>query len=219
MNAGEYSITIDKLMLTDMDEDAQTEATMTMWAKMISGTKIVGDYLKDSDKELIVMKMNIDLLDKKIPVDAFIDSKKKETYLGTDFATETVNAIKEYNSDVYFDPTAMELLEDKYILITEEDIKRSTNSKSDKSLAYINLDWNKIFREYINTLDSSSFEKKGNTIKWTFSKKELKSFIKYAEENSSEKEKKAVKELEKIADIFSNYEETHSKDNNEIHRN
>lgn len=207
MNAGTYSLVIDKLTIAGESEDARTRASMDLGAKMISGTKISGDYLKDSEKKRIAMDMNIDVLGQKIPMDFFMDQKKKTMYLSTGFMTETVNIMKEFNAEMTFDAKEIEKLEGKYVRMTEEDMKKSANSKTDTSLAYENFDW-EFLGKYLNTLDADSFEKKDDTIKRTFTKKDIKGYIDYAKENGSKEEKKAVKELEKNLDDLTKYEQT-----------
>ncbi|MDT2495760.1 hypothetical protein [Enterococcus avium] len=207
MNAGSYSIVIDKMTISGEGEDARTRASMDLGAKMISGTKISGDYLKDSEKKRIAMDMNIDVLGQKIPMDFFMDQKKKSMYLSTDFMTETVNIMKEFNAEMAFDEKEIEKLKGKYVQMTEEDMKKNANNKTDTSLAYENFDW-EFLGNYLNTLDSDSFEKKDDTIKRTFTKKDIKGYIDYAKENGSKEEKKAVKELEKNLDDLTKYEQT-----------
>ncbi|MGL9727188.1 hypothetical protein [Enterococcus sp. DIV0756] len=207
MNAGTYSLVIDKLTIAGESEDARTRASMDLGAKMISGTKISGNYLKDSEKKRIAMDMNIDVLGQKIPMDFFMDQKKKTMYLSTGFMTETVNIMKEFNAEMTFDAKEIEKLEGKYVRMTEEDMKKSANSKTDTSFAYENFDW-EFLGKYLNTLDADSFEKKDDTIKRTFTKKDIKGYIDYAKENGSKEDKKAVKELEKNLDDLTKYEQT-----------
>ena len=168
MNVGSYSIVIDKMTISGEGEDARTRASMDLGAKMISGTKISGDYLKDSEKERIAMDIN---------------------------------------AEMAFDAKEIEKLKGKYVQMTEEDMKKSANNKTDTSLAYENFDW-EFLGNYLNTLDSDSFEKKDDTIKRTFTKKDIKGYIDYAKENGSKEEKKAVKELEKNLDDLTKYEQT-----------
>lgn len=207
MNAGEYSILIDKMTITGEEEDAQTRASMDMAAKMISGTKISGDYLQDSEKELVDLNMNVDVLGQKIPINMFMDQKKQSMYLDTGFMTEMMNIVKEFNADVSFEAKDFEKLNGKYIHITEEDMKKQADSKTDTSALTAGFN-GKLFREYLDTLESDSFEKKEDTIKRTFTKKDIKGYIKYAKENGSKEEKKAVKELEKNLDDLTKYEQT-----------
>ena len=121
--------------------------------------------------------------------------------------TETVNIMKEFNAEMAFDAKEIEKLKGKYVQMTEEDMKKNANNKTDTSLAYENFDW-EFLGNYLNTLDSDSFEKKDDTIKRTFTKKDIKGYIDYAKENGSKEEKKAVKELEKNLDDLTKYEQT-----------
>lgn len=207
MNAGDYSIVIDKMTITNADADARTRASMDMGAKMISGTKISGDYLKDSEKKLIAMNMNIDVLGQKIPIKTFMDQKKKSLYLSTDFMTETANIMKEFNADVSLEAKDLEKLKGKYVHMTEEDLKEMTSGETDTDSLGKSTD-SKLFSEYLDTLESDSFEKKDDTIKRTFTKKDIQGFIKYAKENGSKDEKKSIKELEENIDELTKYEQT-----------
>lgn len=207
MNAGDYSIVIDKMTITGEEEDAQTRASMDMAAKMISGTKISGDYLQDSEKELVGLNMNVDVLGQKIPINMFMDQKKKSMYLDTGFMTEMMNIMKDFNADVSFEAKDFEKLNGKYIHMTEEDMKKQADGKTDTSALTAGFN-GKLFREYLDTLESDSFEKKEDTIKRKFTKKDIQGYIKYAKENGNKDEKKAAKELEESLDELTKYEQT-----------
>lgn len=209
MDAGNFSILVDKMSIEseDADTDASTRASMDMAAKMISGTKISGDYLKDKEGKRMEMNMNFDLLGQKIPLNFFMDQKKKSVYMSTEFLTEINEIAKAFSTEVPIEAKDVEQLKGKYIHITEEDMKKQAGNKTDVDSFSGDMN-SKLFREYLDTLESDSFEKKEDTIKRTFTKKNIQGFIKYAEENGNKDEKKAAEDLEKNIDQLTDYEQT-----------
>ena len=207
MNAGDYSIVIDKVSIKAEDADAPTRTSMEMASKMISGTKISGDYLKDSKKNLLAMNMEFDALGQKIPIEFFSDQKNKSVYLSTEFLTEATEIAKEFGKEIPINDQDLKELQGKYVHITEEDMKKTAEGKTSKATISGNID-SKLFSDYLDTLDSDSFEKTDDTIKRTFTKKDIQGFIKYAKENGNKDEKKAAKDFEKNIDQLTKYEQT-----------
>ncbi|MDT2524839.1 hypothetical protein [Enterococcus raffinosus] len=206
MNAGEYSAVIDKVSIETKDADAPTRTIIDMAAKMISGTKITGDYQQDSEKELVATTMSIDGLGQKLPLTLFMDVKKQSVYMSTDFMTELVDIAKEFNPDVPFDAKDFEQLRGKYIYANEEDLEKSGDKKDTDSKSEAVSPT--LVSDYIATLDPDSFEKEGDTLKRTFTKKDIQNFIKYAKENGDKEAKELVKELEKNMDDLTEYKQT-----------
>lgn len=207
MNAGEYSMVIDKVSIAGGEADAATRASMEMAAKMINGTKISGDYLKDSEKKAVAMNMNFDLFGQKIPLEFFMDQKKHSFYLSTQFLSEITEIAEAFDAAVPYSEKDLESLKGKYIHFNEEDMKDLAGAQGDTSSFSKQTD-SKLFSEYMDTLDSDSFEKKDNTIKRKFTKKDIKDFIKYAKENGNKEEKKAIKNIEENLDELTKYEQT-----------
>lgn len=206
MNAGEYSAVIDKVSIETKDADAPTRTMIDMAAKMISGTKITGDYQQDSEKELVATTMSIDGLGQKLPLTLFMDVKKQSVYMSTDFMTELVDIAKEFNPNVPFDAKEFEQLKGKYIYANEEDLEKSGDKKDTDSKSEAVSPT--LVSDYIATLDPDSFEKEGDTLKRTFTKKDIQNFIKYAKENGDKEAKELVKELEKNMDDLTEYKQT-----------
>lgn len=207
MNAGEYSIALNKVSIEAENADAPTRASMEMVAKMVSGTKISGDYLKDSKKEQLEMTMDFDLLGQKIPVEFFMNEKKQELYMNTVILTEIIDIAKEFDAEIPIEAKDLERLEGKYIHVTEKDMEESTAGDTAADSISGNLD-TEIFSEYLDTLAPESFEKKEDTIKRTFTKKDIQGFIKYVEENGNKDEKKTAKDLKGSLDQLTKYEQT-----------
>ena len=208
MNAGNYSIVIDKMTITGNDnDDDRTRAAKDLGAKVISGTKISGDYLKDSEKKLLAMNMTVDVLGQKLPIDSFMDQKKKSLYISSDSLKETMSIIKQFNINASFELKDFDEIKGKYLHITNDELKRIIPSMANSDLLSGTPN-SKLFSEYLDTLKSDSFEKKDDTIKRTFTKKDIQNFIKYTKENGNKDEKKAVKGLEKKLDDLTKYEQT-----------
>lgn len=207
MNSGEFSAVIDKITIDTEETDAPTRTMTEMATKIISGTKVSGNYLIDFKKELLAMDMTVDSLGQKLPVELNIDGKRPSVYISTAFMSELVEIIKEFNPDIPFDAETFEKLEGKYILDDQKESKGKDGSKIDMSTFSESLN-SKLFSGYLNTLDSDSFEKKENTIKRTFTKRDIQNFIKYAKENGDKDAKKDVKELEKNINNLAKYKQT-----------
>ena len=208
MNAGEYSLVIDNVSIKgEGDEtDAPARASMEMAAKMINGTKISGDYLKDDEKKLLQMSMNVELLGQKIPVKFFMDQKKKSLYMSTEMLSEISQIAKEFGSEAPINESDLQKLKGKYIHIEEKDLKDQGASKANADVISGGFN-SKLFRDYAETLDSDSFEKKDDTITRTFTKKDIQDFIKYAKENGNDDEKKTATDLEKQIKDLTTYEQ------------
>lgn len=208
MNAGNYSLVIDNVEIKGGDEaDAPARASMEMAAKMINGTKISGEYLKDDEKELLEMSMNVELLGQKVPVKFFMDQKKKSLYMSTEMLSEISQIAKEFGSEAPINESDLQKLKGKYIHIEEKDLEDKGANKANTDVVSGGFN-SKLFREYAETLDSDSFEKKDDTITRTFTKKDIQGFIKYAKENGNSDEKKTAKDLEKKLDDLTKYEQT-----------
>lgn len=207
MNAGEYSAVIDKVTIEASEgeeADASTRATLDVASKMIGGTKITGDYLVDFKKERLAMNATVDVLGQKLPVELLYDGKRPSVYMSTEFMSELVNIIKEMNPDIPFEAETFEQLNGKYVYDDQKDPK---DSKEEAETLSETLH-SQLFVDYLNTLESDSFEKKEDTIKRTFTKRDIQNFIKYAKENGSKEEKKDAKELEKKLKDLTKYEQT-----------
>ncbi|MBO0457029.1 hypothetical protein JZO77_09815 [Enterococcus hulanensis] len=207
MNAGKYSLVIDKMTYSNDDADARTRASMDMASKMVSGTKISGDYLKDTKKKLVAMDMTVAVLGQQIPVELVSNQKDHSIYVNANLATEINEILKVFSSDISIEAKDLEQLKGKYIHATEADLKKIISSKTDTAVTGNKVN-SKLFSEYIDTLEPDSFEKKEDTIKRTFTKKDIQGFIKYAKENGNKDEKKSVKALEKNFDQLTKYEQT-----------
>lgn len=207
MNAGDYSLVVDKLSLEAEEKDAPTRASLEMAAKMITGTKVSGDYLKDTEKNLLNMTLAFDLLGQKIPLEFFVDQKQQGFYMSTDFLPEVIAIAKEFNTELPIETKDFEQLTGKYLHITEEDLEKQANNQK-KAVSLSGINDSKLFREYLETLEPDFFEEKGDTIKGTFTKKDLQAFIKYAEEKGDKDEKQAAKELAGNLKQLTKYEQT-----------
>lgn len=207
MNAGEFSMEINKLSIEGDDMDAPTRASLEMAAKMITGTKVSGDYLKDTEKNLLNMTLAFDLLGQKIPLEFFVDQKQPAFYMSTDFLPEVIAIAKEFNTELPIETKDFEQLTGKYLHITEEDLEKQANNQK-KAVSLSGINDSKLFREYLETLEPDFFEEKGDTIKGTFTKKDLQAFIKYAEEKGDKDEKQAAKELSGNLKQLTKYEQT-----------
>lgn len=65
----------------------------------------------------------------------------------------------------------------------------------------------KLFSDYMNTLDSDSFERKGSTITRTFTKKDIKGYVNYVNVHGDKDEKKEVKELKKNLHLLTEFKQ------------
>ncbi|MDT2600844.1 hypothetical protein P7D85_13745 [Enterococcus hulanensis] len=207
MNSGEFSAVIDKLTIETEDSDAPTRTMTDMAAKLISGTKVSGNYLIDFKKELLATNMTVDNLGQKLPIELYIDGKRPSTYMSTAFMSELVDIVKEFNPDIPFDAEMFEEVEGKYILDDQKESKEKDDAKTDVGTLSESLN-SDLVSDYLGTLDPDSFEKKEDTIKRTFTKKDIQNFIKYAKENGDKDAKKEVKELEKNIDDLTEYKQT-----------
>lgn len=207
MNSGEFTAEIDKVTIEAKDADAPTRTMTDMAAKMFSGTKISGNYLIDFKKELLETDMTVDSLGQKLPIDLYIDGKRPSVYMGTAFMSNLVDILKEFNPDIPFDTEMFENLEGKYILDDQKNSKGKDSSKTDVSALSKSLN-SELFIDYLGTLESDSFEKKEDTIKRTFTKKDIQKFIKFIKENGDKDVKKDAKELEKNIDDLVEYKQT-----------
>lgn len=166
-NAGDYSLVVDKLLLETEENAAPTRASLEMAAKMITGTKVSGDYLKDTEKNLLNMTLAFDLLGQKIPLEFFVDQKQPAFYMSTDFLPEVIAIAKEFNTELPIETKDFEQLTGKYLHITEEDLEKQANNQK-KAVSLSGINDSKLFREYLETLEPDFFEEKGDTIKGTF---------------------------------------------------
>lgn len=210
MNAGEYSAVIDKVVIEaneGEEPDASTRTMLDMASKMIGGTKVSGDYLVDFEKERLAMNMTVDGLGQKLPVEFFYDGKRPSVYFSTEFMSELVNLAKEMNPDIPFEAETFEQLKGKYIFDDQKDSKEEKESKEESNTLSGTLH-SELFSEYLDTLESDSFEKKDDTIKRKFTKKDIQGFVTYAKENGSKEEKQDAKDLEKNLKDLTKYEQT-----------
>lgn len=206
MNAGEYSLEINNLSIIAEDADAPTRTQMDMFSKMINGSKVSGSYQLDDKEKLFSMEMNVEMLGQKIPVDFLMNQKNDSIYLNTNFMTKAMELAKEFNSELPIDQNSLESLQGKYIKITDEDVKK----KASKQLATDQIDENlnsKLFIDYINTLDSDTFEKNENEITRTFTKRDINGFVNYVNTHGNKAEKKEAKELKKNLKMLTNYKQ------------
>ncbi|MDT2597962.1 hypothetical protein P7D52_12660 [Enterococcus dongliensis] len=206
MNAGNYAVVIDQLAIKSATDNASQRASMEMAAKMISGTKISGNYLKDSKKKLWTMTADLELLGQTIPLEFFMDQKKQSVYLDTVILTKLTEIAKEFDAQVPIKAKDLEALKGKYIHITKDDLEEQRKKQPTTALSG-NFD-SKLFSEYLETLDADSFEKKGDTIKRTFTKKDIQGFVSYVKEHGDQDEQQTAKELAKNSDQLTKYKQT-----------
>lgn len=206
MNAGDYSLEIDNLSITAEDADAPMRTQMDMVSKMINGSKVSGSYQLDDKEKLLSMNMNVEMLGQKIPVDFLMNQKNNSIYLNTNFMTKAMELAKEFNSELPIDQNSLESLKGKYIKITDEDVKKNSSNQLPADQINENLN-SKLFIEYINTLDSNSFEKKENKITRTFTKNDIKGFVNYVNTHGNKTEKKEAKELKKNLNILKSFKQ------------
>ncbi|WP_313630687.1 hypothetical protein [Enterococcus devriesei] len=209
MNAGNYSVVVDELAIKGNDQDAPTRASMEMIAKMVSGTKITGDYQKDTEAKLAKINMNIAALGQTVPLNLYFDMKENDpsVYLSTEFMSKALEIAKEFNAETPIDAKEFEQFKGKYIHLTNEDLEKNTAGK--KQTSDIAASFNsKHFADYLATLDTDSFKQEGDTIQRTFTKKDLQGFFDYVKENGSKKEQASIKDAEKRLDQLSSYKQT-----------
>lgn len=208
-NAGKYSIVVNELAIKGEDQDASTRASMEMLAKMISGTKITGDYQKDTKAKLAKINMNIAAFGQTVPLNMYLDMQEKEpsVYLSTEFMSKALEIAKEFNAETPIDAKDFEQFKGKYIHLTNEDLKK--NMGGEKQTGDITASLNsKHFVDYLDTLDADSFKQEGDTIQRTFTKKDLQGYFDYVKENGSKKEQASIKDAEKQLDQLSSYKQT-----------
>lgn len=206
MNAGEYSIEIDHLSIDAENAAAPTKAQMAMIAKMVTGTKISGGYRLDSKEELLFMDMNVKVLGQEIPLEFLMNQKDDSFYVSTNFMTKAMELAKEFNAEIPVEESTFEALEGKYIHITDEDVQENITDQVTTDRMNDPLH-SKLFSDYINTLDSDSFERKGDTITRTFTKKDMKGFVNYVNIHGDKAEKKEANELKKNLHLLTEFKQ------------
>lgn len=206
MNAGEYSLEIDHLSIEAENADASTKAQMDMIAKMITGTKISGSYQLDSKEELLSMDMNVEALGQEIPLEFLMNQREGSFYVNTNFMAKAMELAKEFTAEIPIEESNIEALEGKYIQITDEDVKENVADQVTTDRMNDNLN-SKLFSDYINTLDSDSFERKGDTITRTFTKEDMKGFVNYVNVHGDKAEKKEAKELKKNLNLLTEFKQ------------
>lgn len=209
MNAGKYSIVVDELAIKGEEQDAPTRTSMEMIAKMVSGTKITGDYQKDTEAKLAKINMNIAALGQTVPLNMYFDMKENNpsVYLSTEFMSKALEIAKEFNAETPINARDFEQFKGKYIHLTNEDIEKNTAGKTQTSDITASFN-SKHFVDYLDTLDADSFKQEGNTIQRTFTKKDIQGFFDYVKENGSKKEQASIKDAEKQLDQLSSYKQT-----------
>ncbi|MGG5370232.1 hypothetical protein [Enterococcus sp. AZ196] len=207
MNAGEYSAVIDRVAIEGEDADKQTRTSIYKIEKMISGTKMSGNYQIDFKKKLLAMDLSIDGLGEKFPIELYVDGKRPSLYISTDFIPELVNTIKAFNPDVPVEAKQFDDLKGKYLFDDQKKSKEKGDAKTDADTLSGTLN-SQLFSDYLNTLDPDSFEKQEDTIKRTFTKKDVQNFVKYAKENGDKEEKKDAEKLEKKLKDVTGYKQT-----------
>lgn len=206
-NAGDFSLRINQVDIEAKDAEESTRTRQELLAKMISGTKISGDYQQQRKQERLALNLSVDGLGQELPIQLFVDEKQPSVYLSTDFMTDIATLAKEFNSELPFEPQAFEQLQGKYLHLDEQTLEQQAEGAAVGEVRSGDFDFS-LMSEYLATLEADSFETKADTIKRTFTKTDIQQFIKYVKENGDKSSKQVVEEGEKMVADLSKYRQT-----------
>ena len=212
-NAQESGVWDFSMSISDMkfsqEDGAQTNPMIGMLITQIKDASLSGKIQVDAKKEKafnLEMKLKAMGMDVPISLVGSLDNEGKEPklYLATDMM-EYIVAVADSMTDGAIDSSQLdtEKLKGKYIDLLamneestkewQDTIKEYQESEKERKQSA------KEYKEFLEGLDKDTFEKKGDTITHTFTKKELQKLIKITTETSEKA--KEQDPFEKIKDV------------------
>ncbi len=212
-NAQESGVWDFSMSISDMkfsqEDGAQTNPMIGMLITQIKDASLSGKIQVDAKKEKafnLEMKLKAMGMDVPISLVGSLDNEGKEPklYLATDMM-EYIVAVADSMTDGAIDSSQLdtEKLKGKYIDLLamneestkewQDTIKEYQESEKERKQSA------KEYKEFLEGLDKDTFEKKGDTITHTFTKKELQKLIKITTETSEKG--KEQDPFEKIKDV------------------
>lgn len=212
-NAQESGVWDFSMSISDMkfsqEDSAQTNPMIGMLITQIKDASLSGKIQVDAKKEKafnLEMKLKAMGMDVPISLVGSLDNEGKEPklYLATDMM-EYIVVVADSMTDGAIDSSQLdtEKLKGKYIDLLamneestkewQDTIKEYQESEKERKQSA------KEYKEFLEGLDKDTFEKKGDTITHTFTKKELQKLIKITTETSEKG--KEQDPFEKIKDV------------------
>lgn len=212
-NAQESGVWDFSMSISDMkfsqEDGAQTNPMIGMLITQIKDASLFGKIQVDAKKEKafnLEMKLKAMGMDVPISLVGSLDNEGKEPklYLATDMM-EYIVAVADSMTDGAIDSSQLdtEKLKGKYIDLLamneestkewQDTIKEYQESEKERKQSA------KEYKEFLEGLDKDTFEKKGDTITHTFTKKELQKLIKITTETSEKG--KEQDPFEKVKDV------------------
>lgn len=177
MNSGTFDLVIDSVSIDVGDKDSSVEDKMMfdVIEKQLRGVSLTGSYQVDKKTKNQYVKLQLDALGQKLPLDFYSNHQAKELYINA-----ALQQFAQFNSDLSAHTQKMENSEGKYISMTQAEALKAIGQK-DLAAPKTTIS------DFIETLEKDTFKKDGDKLTHRFTKKEIQNYLSKQKETGLQK--------------------------------
>lgn len=197
-NEADFELSFKDLDIDSESDDVATDMTVSAIASEIEDMKLSGSYLKDDKDKTEAYDLELEAVGEEVPL-KFIQTEDAVYFKG-DAAAQLIDLYSSVSGseDLYDTESIADSLDGEYIKMDmkdlaglSEDVESLATSKSKKEN---DKDQRSLLLDFTQTLDKKSFKKDGDVLSHTYTKKEIKSLMDYAEDNGSDEVKDSLED-------------------------